>query len=569
MIFRPGLKTVSRYFDGALSEAKSRKIALYLKKCQSARRRVEIFEKMDAVLKPKRNLSADFAERVCANLPEVKRITQLTYAEIEAVKGYVRIYRGANDEGIEGFPGMALKKGDTLRLIGDSRALIELNDGGNIYLNKETEISLKTRFYNLTMQSGEIFAMMKPQKKAFEIKTPSAVLGVIGTDFDAKITEKEKTILQVLKGKVSFKNESGSAIVKKMHQVEATKYSRPTPTKIRETKSISNWTSSIRPKKNKGETIMKKLGLIILLLGIIVGGIFYFQKQQKPDKTFSPRHIVKLDKTDPLELVSPYTQEGLSWRIRAAGQIKRDDAWMDTGTIVTRSDIIHVDEENGSRVLLTIEDVKVPEEHPEEQLDKETADRMIGRQFEYLVSPEGKAHSTSIADGKPLKYMEISFYGMARSACDISGLFLKKSLIPGEQWTEQFEENIPGYPNSRVKGAATNQFVKYEIRDGVEYAVIRSHITGSVGGGLPIKKVVEPKAIHSVQLDQMSFETRWEYYIDVESGRLVSGMSTNKNSGSKVTITSIIQGRRVPIREKIEEDSGALTRSFITVEYLP
>ena len=282
MIVHPKTKTLIRYADKDLSEAQAERIRRHLDRCERCRKEYGILQRIEAVNAPKKDLMDNFKDRIVANLKEAKWVNQPICADIKATIGKVLVYQTGDDEGIEGFPGMGLKKGDTVRLLGDSRALIELNDGSTVYLNKDTEISLPSARYDMAMMVGEIFAMMKPQKKAFEICTPSAILGVIGTDFDARVTEKKETILQVLKGKVSFKNESGSTIVKKKHQVEATRNAKPIPKKIKDTQTIYNWTIPMKRKKTERGWIMKKIiiGLVavVVLTGVLAGGYFLYDE---------------------------------------------------------------------------------------------------------------------------------------------------------------------------------------------------------------------------------------------------------------------------------------------------
>jgi len=592
MIFHPTLKTISRFIDGGHSTAKLKKIGDHLERCDRCRQQLETLRNMEPALTSTRQLSATFKTKVVSSLKDIRRIKTSTCAEIKKIIGQVMVYRNGDNKGVEAFPGMALLKGDTLRALGNSLALVELADGSTLYLNKETEIHFPSARYSLSLQVGELFAMMKPQKKAFEILTPSAVLAVIGTDFDAKVTEKKRTLLQVLKGKVSFKNESGSTIVKKKRQVEATKDAKPIPKKIKDTRTIYNWTMPMKRKKTEQGWIMNKLYLVIpaiLAVGILIGGYFVYQEyfayelpsdyktsetlnssvspgetsSVGPGETSSLSPSESSSKTDALELVSPYTQEGLSWRTNATIQLK-DRKWIDFYETVIRSNVISVDEDNGARVLITIENVKVSGDysHNEVRLG------MIGRQFEYWVSPEGKSHSLSIADVKPLEYAEIEFYGEAMEISDVSGLFQKNVLTQGDQWTVQFEDKVPGYPSSYIKEVEKYQFVNYEIEGGIQYAIVRSDVTGSVGGNIPIQRHIEPKAIHYGYLDQLTFNTKWEYRIDVKSGRVVSGSAIGQSSDIKGTVTSVIQGRRVPVKQTVEQELGDLNRTLFTVEYL-
>jgi hypothetical protein len=305
---------------------------------------------------------------------------------------------------------------------------------------------------------------------------------------------------------------------------------------------------------------MKKLSLLILLLAVIIGGIWYFQRQQEPPTP----HVEKLVKTDPLKLNSPYLQQGLSWRTRTIDQIKGDEGWIDSYYMVTRSEIIEVDEQNGSHVLLTIDECGTPEGYPHHS----TATQMVGRQFDYRISSDGKVHSIAIYDGKSLEYMEIIFFFMAVGGSDMSGLFQKNSVVPGDQWPDQYEGKVPGYPNSYIKSESSCQFIGYEMRDGVEVGIIRAHSKISIGGDIPIEKTVEPKATHYLTLEHIDIESNGEYIVDMQSGRIVSGEGTAIQSGLKGTVTSMIQGRRVPVRETIEGRPPGESRSFITLEYL-
>jgi len=152
---------------------------------------------------------------------------------------------------------------------------------------------------------------------------------------------------------------------------------------------------------------------------------------------------------------------------------------------------------------------------------------------------------------------------------DFSSAYLKNPMVPGDQWTGQLEDKIPGYPNSYARAVGSYQFVGYELRDGVEYGVVQVQIAISLGGGIPIEKTVEPRVTRYAQLDNMNMNMQAEYLVDVENGRVVSAKNLMTRGGMKATVTSIIKGRRVPVTETIEEETGVVTHSVFTVEYLP
>lgn len=299
-MLHPKLNILSRFLDNCLSESQSNALVSHVEKCERCAKKFNLFRNIEKVVSLRRNLTGSFTENVIANLGEVKGINQPTVGKITGINGTVVVYGNSDKEAIDGFIGMGLKKSDRLRVLGNSVVLIELNDGSSLYLNKETEIQFSFGKYTLSLPMGELFAMMKPQKKAFEIRTPAAVLGVVGTDFDAQITKKNNTILKVLKGKVSFKNDSGSVIVKSKHEVAASQYTKPKPAKVKDAKTISTWISPIKPKTSRRGRIMKNVGFLILLLAIVIGGIFYLQKRLGHQRVV-PTHQTALKELQPKE----------------------------------------------------------------------------------------------------------------------------------------------------------------------------------------------------------------------------------------------------------------------------
>ncbi len=270
MMLHPHIRTLSRYLDGVLDEGKSRKVESHLTKCAVCRRKMELLKAPGAMLPLPHEKIEKITHGVMANLPARKWNTSTTViGEITSVIGMVLIRSFADDEGVEASAGMALRKGDTLVTRGESKALVRLKDGSEVFVNKDTSLDFQPKKFDLGITLGEIFTMIKPQRKSFIITTPSAVLGVIGTDFDTKVTKEKETILSVIKGSVYYKNNSGKTIVTKKHQVKANPVTKPVPVKISDTRSISDWTGSITPTKRNGGWIMKKLGFAIVAIVVI------------------------------------------------------------------------------------------------------------------------------------------------------------------------------------------------------------------------------------------------------------------------------------------------------------
>jgi hypothetical protein len=298
MIFHPHINRLSQYLDGALDVKKKSRVEIHLSKCEACRKKVRLLTRTSALIRIPQEKTAALASRVMEHIEARAWDTSAPFvAEIQALVGIVMVLKRDEKEGVQAFPGMALRKGDTLVTQGDSRALLRLNDGSMLYVNEETTLDLEPSQFSLALTIGEIFAMMKPQPKTFSIQTPSAVLGVIGTEFDAKVTAEKQTILQVLKGSVHFKNNSGDAIVGKKRQVEAASDTRPVPVRIRDARLILAWTGGIKPPKRNGAClpnrqgwIMKKMmfGLVaVIALGALVVGGFYLYNEYF---SYTPSH---------------------------------------------------------------------------------------------------------------------------------------------------------------------------------------------------------------------------------------------------------------------------------------
>ncbi len=272
MIFHPRIRKISKYIDGTLENKERDKIEIHLSKCESCRKNVQFLKKASSLVRIPKGKVESISDKVMGSIkPQVWDTSVPIIGEVQSVTGAVTLFTKGQDNGVKAFPGLALRKGDTLNTNGEGRALVKLNDGSFLYVNKETTLDFETSKFNLALKIGEIFAMMKPQPKRFTILTPSARLAVIGTEFDTKVTRDKQTILQVLKGKVSFRNKFGNTVVGKKQQVEATRDTKPVPIKIKDTRTVSNWTGIISTKKKSEDNKMKKIHLIIIALLLLIG----------------------------------------------------------------------------------------------------------------------------------------------------------------------------------------------------------------------------------------------------------------------------------------------------------
>jgi hypothetical protein len=276
MIFHPSINKISGYVDGVISESIRKNVQSHTEQCEKCKKEIQFLQVTEKLVEAPGEKTDSIEKKVMRIIQDRKRnISNPIVGEVKSVIGTVIIRTGTRGDDLEAFPGCALRKGDTLLTVGESKALVEWMDGSQIYINKETELNFHTSSYPLTLRLGEIFSMMQPQEEQFEIQTPSAVLSVIGTNFDTEVNKEKQTILRVLKGKVAFKNKRGGVLVKKNQQVEASEYTKPNVTQIKETQTIKQWITSVNPNIKLGGFMKKVVVTILVLIAMSIG--FYLE----------------------------------------------------------------------------------------------------------------------------------------------------------------------------------------------------------------------------------------------------------------------------------------------------
>lgn len=314
MIFHPSLKTISKYLDGLLDEKKKEALDDHLKDCDVCRKKVEflnktteVFQFPDEELRQVSDLIMDKIEKKHAGAAGeyIGRIVSVT--------GSVFVNNRQKDELQSAFPGISVYRGDTIITADEGKALLALDDGSCIYINKSTELDFSDIKYSAVLDRGEFFAMMKPQKTTFTVNTPAALLNVVGTDFDTVVTDSRETILKVLKGEVEFCTGSHSIPVRRRRQVSTIINQAPVKEKIRNTKSVKGWTNGMDSRNNGGDKggMFKKIlaGLITVIIAL---GIYYALKspqtrsvdsRQPADMSFE--ELYRLNEGEYLRVISP------------------------------------------------------------------------------------------------------------------------------------------------------------------------------------------------------------------------------------------------------------------------
>jgi len=154
-------------------------------------------------------------------------------ATIEGISGNLKIQRKGIGEWEAATLNAPLYPGDKLRTDIDSYAALIYADGSQLKLNSNTLLKFQQleaeEKRSLQLLFGEIWVLVRPSGRSFEVETPAAIAQVRGTEFDIMVFPEGRSILTVLEGKISFSNEYGSVIVETLERTKADPGSLPPP----------------------------------------------------------------------------------------------------------------------------------------------------------------------------------------------------------------------------------------------------------------------------------------------------------------------------------------------------
>lgn len=98
--------------------------------------------------------------------------------------------------------GDILDDGDFLRTRENSYAELKFSDGSIVKVSENTEVSLYKDYLSLAI--GYIRLYITKLFPNFEVRTPSAVAGVRGTEFSVEVLDDQTTIVTVYEGEVDI-----------------------------------------------------------------------------------------------------------------------------------------------------------------------------------------------------------------------------------------------------------------------------------------------------------------------------------------------------------------------------
>lgn len=96
--------------------------------------------------------------------------------------------------------GDILDDGDSLKTKENSYAELRFSDGSIVKINPETEVSIYKDYFSLAI--GYIRLYITKLFPNFEVRTPSAIAGVRGTEFSVEVLNDQTTIVTVYEGEV-------------------------------------------------------------------------------------------------------------------------------------------------------------------------------------------------------------------------------------------------------------------------------------------------------------------------------------------------------------------------------
>lgn len=145
-------------------------------------------------------------------LSELKKIN----AELAFVEGTVE-YQYQEQGWKTADTNTQLKEGYSVRIIGEGKAIINIDDGSSIRLNSESQVTLESMTAGhivVTNNKGEVYSRVVPSKRIFEIKSNDVTYKAMGTAYKTVNTEKEQSV-EVYHSKVTIigVNESGEILV--------------------------------------------------------------------------------------------------------------------------------------------------------------------------------------------------------------------------------------------------------------------------------------------------------------------------------------------------------------------
>ncbi|NLT95538.1 MAG: hypothetical protein GXW85_08450 [Clostridia bacterium] len=138
----------------------------------------------------------------------------LRVAKITAVQGDVKVLRAGGEKTFPAFKGMGLTQGDTIITGKDGRVTLELAEDKELKVGENSRVMISELVQSsennadktsLNLKAGQVYTNVKSQLSAgakYEIRTPTAVMGVRGTQFFVTLASGGQAAVVTLEGRV-------------------------------------------------------------------------------------------------------------------------------------------------------------------------------------------------------------------------------------------------------------------------------------------------------------------------------------------------------------------------------
>ena len=176
-------------------------------------------------------------------------------AAISSMKGDVQIRAVNERKYVSAYKGQMIRSGDWIKTDLNVFLAIIFLDGSNIKIREKTEIEInssrlgaKQLMTQMYISEGQTWnKVSKGNDSEFEIKTPTAVASVKGTEFNIDFNDlTESTTLTVIEGEVLFGNDINSILAGALEGASVKKDEAPEKYKV-DPKDLPDWQENIEP----------------------------------------------------------------------------------------------------------------------------------------------------------------------------------------------------------------------------------------------------------------------------------------------------------------------------------
>jgi len=156
-------------------------------------------------------------------------------------------------ERLRGKGELALFEGDVLSTDKKSRALIELSNGIQVGINRNTRFQIVSRWEKekgitriLRLKQGMLWVKTSSGPKQLEVETPVAIAVVKGTEFVIETFKNGNSTLKVIEGLVEFGTAFGTCPIRTSTVSYAVQGKKCTKAVVADVKPSANWTADLR-----------------------------------------------------------------------------------------------------------------------------------------------------------------------------------------------------------------------------------------------------------------------------------------------------------------------------------